>query len=256
MKWLVSMPEQRKRTWCLWVVCAVVLTAVTWQGLVLIRLQRENRRLAAVLTVQRSKPTPALRTEVLEELQRLRRDNEEVNRLRAEAARHRKALEELPSIESAYERIVREIETTKLKTAALTDDEFFSLLEENHRKMQCVVHMKQVLLAARVWSNEHGGDNMPTHYLAINAELPDVKLLVCPSDVSRRPAADWNSFEPLNASYEMLSPGVSETDPEIVYIRCPIHGAAGLVDGSVSRLSSEFHVGLKDGKWKILRSGP
>ena len=246
------MPEQRKRTWCLWVVCALALAAVTWQGLVLIRLQRQNRRLAAALTVERSKLASAPRTETLEELQRLRRDNEEVNRLREEAARHREALEELPFIESEYKRIVREKETAKLKTAALTDDEFFSLAEENDRKNQCVLHMKQVLLAARIWSNDHG-DHMPTHYSAIDAELPDVKLLVCPSDVSRRPAADWNSFGPSNASYEMLSPGVSETDPEIVYIRCPVHGAAGLVDGSVSRLSSEFHVGLKDGKWKILR---
>ena len=244
----------RKRTWWLWVVCALALSAVTWRGLLLIRLQRENGRLAAALAVPRSQPAPASVGEVSEELQKLRRDNEEVNRLRTETARLRKALEEQPSIESEYKRIAREIETAKLKTAALSDDEFFSQLDEKDRMVQCITHMKQILIAARMWSNDHG-EHMPTHYPAINAELPDVKLLVCPSDVSRRPATDWNAFGPLNASYELLSPGVPETDPEIVYLRCPIHGAAGLLDGSVSRLEgTELRVGLKDGNWKIVRS--
>ena len=249
------MLEQRKHTWCLRVVCALAVAAVTWQGVILLRLQRENKRLAAALTVQYSKPAPAPATNVLEELQKLRRDNEEFNSLRTEAARHRTALEELPSIESEYKRILHDKEAAKLKTAALPDDEFFSLAEENGRMNQCVRNMKQVLLASRIWSNDHG-DHMPAQFSLINAEVSDVTLLVCPSDASRRPAAGWTSFGPMNASYEMLSPGVSETDPEIVYIRCPIHGSAGLVDGSVTRLAgTDFRVGLKDGKWRILRSG-
>ena len=62
-------------------------------------------------------------------------------------------------------------------------------------------------------------------------------FLVCPADGT--------------TSYEILSPGASESGPGIVYVHCPIHNNVGLVDGSAHMLGGNRKLGQRDGKWVI-----
>jgi len=59
----------------------------------------------------------------------------------------------------------------------------------------------------------------------------------------------WDKFDERRCSYEIVNPGISETNPDTVFIRCKAHGHLGYVDGSVfdgkRRLSShEAKVGI------------
>lgn len=98
----------------------------------------------------------------------------------------------------------------------------------------CVSNMKQVCLAARIYSNDHN-EMFPPDFLTMSNELFSPKILVCPQDPARtRPTSpDWALFDTNNISYEFVSPGTKEDVPDRVLIRCPIHGHAGLSDGSV-----------------------
>jgi type II secretory pathway pseudopilin PulG len=83
----------------------------------------------------------------------------------------------------------------------------------------CVNNLKQIGVAARIWSNEHDREfpsasmnssgtlafaNSPQvfrHYLALSNELISPKLLVCPADKKRPKAADFGKFSNANLSY-------------------------------------------------------
>ena len=116
----------------------------------------------------------------------------------------------------------------------------------------CVSNLKQIGLAARVWALENK-DILPSDFLTMSNELSTPKILVCPGDKARKPANGWPEFNASNVSYELLSPGVSETYPDVVYARCPIHNNVGLADGSVQMLGSSGKVVMVDGKLKISR---
>jgi hypothetical protein len=80
------------------------------------------------------------------------------------------------------------------------------------------------------------------------------KLLTCPGDTTRASVQDWLEFDGSSVSYELLSPSVTERDPEVVFIRCPIHHNAGLVDGSAQQLNDKTtRIEKVDGKFKIVR---
>jgi hypothetical protein len=69
-------------------------------------------------------------------------------------------------------------------------------------------------------------------------EIPDQKILRCPANQS--------------LTYEFLSPGIPEGDPNIVLTRCPAHNIVGLTDGSVQQLGDRFQVVRRaDGKFVI-----
>ena len=110
----------------------------------------------------------------------------------------------------------------------------------------------QIGLAARIWAADHQ-DVLPSDFATMSNELSTPKLLICPSDTARKPAANWQEFNAGSASYQILSPGAPETDPEVVYVRCPIHNNVGLVDGSVQQINSPVHVEKLDGKFKLVR---
>ena len=102
--------------------------------------------------------------------------------------------------------------------------------------IQCVNNMKQVGLAARIWSNDHN-EVFPPDLLSMSNELVSLKILVCPDDKSKTVAAGWSQFDPSkNLSYEYLTPNARETDVmgQTVF-RCPVHGNIGLGDGSVQQ---------------------
>jgi hypothetical protein len=104
--------------------------------------------------------------------------------------------------------------------------------KQRAQTVSCVNNMKQLGLAARLWSGDH--TNMfPPNFSAMSNELLMTQVLICPSD-KRVPAANWSSFdENVNVTYEYLEPSTKDEDPQKVLFRCPIHGNIALADGSV-----------------------
>ncbi len=57
-----------------------------------------------------------------------------------------------------------------------------------------------------------------------------------PADPSKQPALDFLNLKVGNVSYQVRSgTNVSETNPQEVLVRCPVHGHVGLCDGSVQQ---------------------
>jgi hypothetical protein len=104
--------------------------------------------------------------------------------------------------------------------------------------ISCVNNMKQIGLAARIWSNENK-EGLPPDFITMKDALATPKILVCPGDKSKTRVMDWSQFDPVaNVSYEFLMPGAKETDvSNQTVFRCPIHGTIGLGDGSVQQMS-------------------
>jgi hypothetical protein len=96
--------------------------------------------------------------------------------------------------------------------------------------------MKQIVLAARLWSNDHN-DVFPPDFLTMSNELNSTKILVCPADPARtRPSiSDWSNVTKENITYDFVAPGMKQEgawESKVIF-RCPIHGHVALGDGSV-----------------------
>lgn len=126
------------------------------------------------------------------------------------------------------------------------------------QSIACINNMKQINLAARIWSTDHedkfpfqvstskggtlelcergGGGydrNAYRHFQVLSNELSTPKLLLCPSD-SKTVATGFADLQSWNVSYEMRTgASVIDQNPSEVILYCPIHHHKGLVDGSV-----------------------
>ena len=105
------------------------------------------------------------------------------------------------------------------------------------QRIQCVNQMKQIGLATRLWANDHGGA-FPPDLLAISNELSKASVLVCPSDTKRNrdQYTDWSAVARYGSSYQYSGSRASETRPQEIILRCPIHNNAAMADGSVQQL--------------------
>ena len=84
----------------------------------------------------------------------------------------------------------------------------------------CVSNLKQIALAARMWSNDNGekfpwqvststngtlelvsGPSVSPHFLSMSNELLSPKVLACTSDGKRPKAALWSEFDDTHLSY-------------------------------------------------------
>jgi hypothetical protein len=135
--------------------------------------------------------------------------------------------------------------------AVFTADETRAMDEARQRVLaiQCVNNLKQLGLAVRVWATDNG-DVSPPDILSMTNEMNTPKILVCPAETGRQPAATWASFTAANCSYEYLAPSAPETEPERVLFRCPLHGNITLCDGSVQARVAKTHP-----EWFVLRDG-
>jgi type II secretory pathway pseudopilin PulG len=104
------------------------------------------------------------------------------------------------------------------------------------QEINCVNNMKQIALAARLWSTDHN-DVFPPDFLTMKNELNSTKILVCPSDPTRtRPeVSDWSTITKESITYEFVAPGIKDDSAAAskVVFRCPIHGHVAFGDGSV-----------------------
>ncbi|MDA1274169.1 MAG: hypothetical protein O2960_08965 [Verrucomicrobia bacterium] len=195
------------------------------------------------------------------EIQRLAAENQELDRLRKdqdELAQLREEIADLQVLLPIIDRIRIENQDLSARLArrrdSETSEEFFARvggmddMKEKAFRIKCVNNLKNLGLAARIWGSVHG-DAVPSTFLEMKAELATPKLLLCPSDTARTAAEDRTQFAPNQSSYEFLSPGAAEFDPQEVLFRCPIHNNVTLGDGSVQQLGSNVQVVFKGGKW-------
>jgi hypothetical protein len=114
----------------------------------------------------------------------------------------------------------------------------FVLAKAGHRAQStaCINNIKQINLSALLWSKDHNRV-FPPSFLSMSNELMTPKVLVCPQDRQKIRVSGWSEFNPAqNLSYEFVQPGAKESDgANQVVFRCPIHGHAGHLDGSVQR---------------------
>jgi len=101
-------------------------------------------------------------------------------------------------------------------------------------RISCVSHLRQLGIAARIWSNDHNehfpwqvpvastgsfeiatSGNIAAILLPMSNELVTPKLLTCPADRSRKEVADFARLSTRNISY-FLGLDSSETNPQSV----------------------------------------
>jgi hypothetical protein len=127
------------------------------------------------------------------------------------------------------------------------------------QSINCSNNMKQIGLAFRSWAIDNDGNfpfnlstnkggtlewcmpgsdgfdqNAALHFQVLSNELSAPKLLVCPTDSTKRPALNFLSLLPENVSYQLRSgANIVETNPEEVLAVCPIHNRVLMCDGWV-----------------------
>ncbi len=129
----------------------------------------------------------------------------------------------------------------------------------NAERSQCLKHLKEIVLAFKIFAEKNdgrfpfefegppgtkpfvkrdsNGDEIDPfrHFLTLSNQLGSTRLLTCPSDKSRKMAADWTSFRLANITYKL------RTGPQVngmqnnqnVLMWCPIHFTRAYCDSSV-----------------------
>ena len=239
-----SQPQAHDRAPLRWLIAFVLvgcLTVILVQWSRASKLREENQRLreqAQKLQARTgdSEELQRLRAEN-QEVERLRKDNRELLRLRNEVRQLREQTKELARLGAENQRLRTDLEARANQPPAplALDSEAAAKAREKAESIMCVNNLKQIGLAGRIWANDHQGV-LPSDFPTMANELSTPKILVCPGDKAKAPAANWNEFNPASSlSYEMVSPGAKETEPQKIFVFCPHHGHVGLVDGSVQQ---------------------
>jgi hypothetical protein len=107
-----------------------------------------------------------------------------------------------------------------------------SVSRRSHESIQCINNMVALGLAARMWANGNG-DHLPASFSVMSNEMATPRILRCPSDQTRPLLTRWSEFTPELSTYEIVSPGMPESDTHTAYLRCQIHGHLAYADATV-----------------------
>ena len=65
--------------------------------------------------------------------------------------------------------------------------------DTGEKNKSCINNLKQIALAARIWSIDHN-DVLPPNFLTMSNELISLIILICLDDKSKTAAVDWSHF--------------------------------------------------------------
>ena len=229
----------------LWFLGCVVVFGIQASRIAGLRAQQRAIESAQAAAAQQAANAEAARAAALRELEQLKRDLADVQRLRAELEQLRAQAAELATVRAQNQQLRNELKT-QTAPPPKPEEDFFAMAQERADKIRCVNSLKQLGLAARMWANESKSNSLPDattlKMAALNAlderRRFDKKIFVCPADET--------------TAYEILGPGAPESQPEIIYSRCPIHNAFGLSDGSVQLVNPNTVHAVKKGEWWFL----
>jgi hypothetical protein len=108
----------------------------------------------------------------------------------------------------------------------------FPELKRHFESVQCGNYMASIGCGVRMWAGDHNGQ-LPSDLLSMSNEVIAPKILICPGDHSRHPAASWAAFTTNHSSYEIVTLGLRDSDTNRVFLRCRVHGHLGYADGTV-----------------------
>jgi hypothetical protein len=127
------------------------------------------------------------------------------------------------------------------------------------RRISCLCNLKQVGLAFRMWSNDHA-DSFPwkvsdkdggtleivssgeafRHFQAVSNELVSPKMLVCPSDETRRRVTTWEDVNNRSLSY-FVGLNADEARPQTIL--SGDRNISGGKDAGGNTMEFDLHVG-------------
>jgi len=230
----------------LWFLGCIVVFGIQANRIAELREQRHALESSKAASVQQALAADTLRATAEGELERLKQELADVQRLRAEMEQLRADAQELTTLKAQNQQLHEELRS-QTAPPPKPEEDFFALATMRAERTRCVNSLKRLGLAARIWVNDKKGDFMPDR-ATLKAALPTIimgrenpmhfeeSLLFCPSDGV--------------TSYEIVSPSSSEDRPETIFSRCPIHNIYGLCDGSVQQIDpKQFEMVKKDGVW-------
>lgn len=224
----------------LWFLGCLVVFGIQASRITALKERDRERQQANAVASEQAEKAAARSAANVAELEQLKRDLSNVQRLRAEVEQLRGEAAELAALRAQNSQLRDELKR-KGPPLPKPEEEFFTEAASRPARLKCVNNLKQVGLAARLWANANKTDAFPSDTTQLAEFLGDETkakaTLACPADGT--------------TAYEILSPGASENEPAVVYVRCRIHNNVGLVDGSVQQLGNNRTLLQKDGKWII-----
>jgi hypothetical protein len=230
-----------------------LITVVAFQQETLSRLKAAHQQAAAPVPPATENFDLERENNAKKELNELQKQSVELHKLRTEMAEIEKVLAEQPAIAQENAQLRAELSRLAANNPMLSPEYQDAMAQARQRaeRIKCVNNLKNVGLAARIWA--HNADkNYPKDFLTMTNELSTPKILLCPSDPARTQGIDtWEKFSASGGSYEMLAPGISETFPGAIYVRCPFHNNVCRVDGSVMQLRPDQELIQRDGYLEV-----
>jgi hypothetical protein len=208
--------------WLLFLLVVVSVGVAVLQSRRVTALQQELSRLRAAAELAQPRKEH-------EELLRLRTQAAELTRLRAENLRLSAEVQRLGAGLSALQG-----PAAAPPPGPPAEDLAAREARARAESMTCVSYLKQIGLAAHVWAQDHAGI-FPSAFLTMSNELRSPISLVCPSDKARVRLTTWSEVNANAVTYQMVSPGMKNNEPEKALVTCPIHGHVCLGDGSVQQ---------------------
>ncbi len=181
-----------------------------------------------------------------DELERLRKDAAELAKLRGEVAQMSAQLRDIEKLRADNQQLKADI-TARQAAAGMGDESVLNEAREKAKSQACMNNMKQIGLAFRIWADDNNGV-FPTSFLSMTNELATSRVLQCPSDKNVKNVPNIiQAITGGDVSYKLMSAvsGLTQSDPSIVLVQCPIHGHICLADGSVQAGTPELQQKLK-----------